>query len=174
METKNTSKFMLLIQGILFIILGIYSLSNPGALILTMAFFLRWFLLFTGIASLLTGFFSEDKQVKSSHYMEGAMLMIVALIFIFGSSLLSAAVLIYLLIGWFLFSSMAGVVNAITSRSGFFRIASILLNLLVIAISIQALFNPSLATGIFVFSLSFNFLLLGLNSLLEIFIPRNR
>lgn len=172
MERKKTSKFMLLIEGILFIILGIYSLSNPGALILTMAFFFRWFLLLTGIFSILAGFFSEDKSLKSGEFLQGIMLIILALIFIFASSLGGAAVLIYLIVSFFLFSSMAGLVNSIQNRSGSFRIISVLLNLLVISISIQALFNPLLATGIFVFSLSFNFLLLGLNSLLAIFMPQ--
>lgn len=170
MEKQNRNRILILIQGVLLLALGFYTLAHPGAAILTMALFFRWFLMITGIFTLLTAFAHEKgSEIRKSHFFEGFMLIILALIFMFSSSIASAAILIYMVIGWFIYSSIASIIYSFTLRSGIFRIISILLSVIVIYISIQSLFDPALAAGIFVFTLAFNFILLGINEILLVF-----
>lgn len=172
MERTDRNRVLIFIQGVLLLILGFYSLAHPGALILTMALFFRWFLLITGIFNLITGLsHNEEKELRTSHILGGIVLIVLALIFMF-SSYLSEAVLIYTLVGWFIYSSIASIALSFSYKTGALKFISIIFNVIVIIIAIQALFNPALAGGIFVITLAFNFILLGINEILLIFMSR--
>lgn len=165
----QTNKVLLFIEGLLLIILGFLVISQPVGSILILSSFLTWFLIFLGIAEIIRAFTQSDSNHRMLSIAEGVIILILGLLFLFKSPIFSAVILVYLTIMWFLISSIAQISLASKVYNNGLKYLMYLLNIFVIIVCIYSLFDPGIAAGIFIFTLSFNFFMLGLSRILLMF-----
>ena len=143
----------------------------PVATVVTVVYFIGGFLLVGGIF-LMYDAFKLPSEVGSKGFLlfDGVIVTILGALFIFGNTFVGAALLIYTLIIWFMFTSIMQIIVSVKMKSGW-SVITIILDLIVIGLSIYALFNPLVAAGIFVWTISFQFMFIGITKLLLSFAP---
>lgn len=161
------SNLVLGIEGILLIILGLLALFFPEYSTITVMYFIGWLFLILGIGMFVYAIrLSSESSLKTPAIIESILLFVLGAFFVFGNPLVSTIIMIYTLIGWFIVTAIMGIIFASKWFSSGARIATYIINIIVIVIAIMALFDPMLAGSIFVLTLAYNFMFAGISRLL--------
>lgn len=166
-------KVKLLVQGIILLILGILFMMNPirqGAL----------FLLITGIFFSVSGavvildglFVTRGMKYKIFRVFEGVLLAGFGSVFFLRNPESGAVIIIYSLVWLMILMSVFNTIAIIKFKSGI-KWLSILLNVIVIWIGIQSLFDPQLAIAIFYWTVAFQLIFMGINHITLYFVLPN-
>ncbi|MGL5042371.1 MAG: DUF308 domain-containing protein [Culicoidibacterales bacterium] len=111
----------------------------------------------------------KGTQGKSFLFVEGLLLALVGVSFLVGNNLVDAASLIYMMLSWFIVSAIVQIITAIKSKTAW-SIIVIILNIMIIVFSVMAMFDPLVAAGIFIWTISFQFIFMGIAKILSIFV----
>ena len=160
------SNLALGIEGFLLIALGLIVIAFPGYTTLTVIFFTGWLFLALGVSLFIFGLrLPSGTQIKPLYIIEGLMLFLLGAVFVFGNPVITTVMMIYALIFWFIANAILGVVFASRCLSTGGRVASLIINLLVIIVAVMAIFDPALASSLFILTLAYNFMFTGISRL---------
>lgn len=165
---KKSAIFFGIVEAILFFALAIFLVAAPASalnLIITLGGIL---LIASGIIIFIYYFTSKDDNKNSVLVAQGVLNLILGILLLVANTFVVAVALAYLLVFVFLVVGIMRLVESLAMKGGA-RIAGIILSLIVIGISISALFNAGLATGIFIWMLVFQFIFLAVERLVVVF-----
>jgi len=173
MSRKMTTRLFALLSAIIYFILGGMILTRPGVALASIIFVIGIFLLIAGIFLIVDGarlpsIFSS----KTAYIFDGVLLSILGAIFIFGNAFINITVLAYLLVFWFMVSSIIHIF-IVWAIGGWVTIVSIILNMFVFICSLMALADPMLAQGVLIWYLALQFIMFGVNKLIIVFAPNS-
>lgn len=164
MKNMTTGNRILgIIVGILYIFFGFYAMSNPAATLITVSIFVSGVMIIGGASLIVSAYRAEEGNTKSGQMLEGILLLVLGLIFLFGNSNADIYILSYLLLFWFIASSAIQLQFALTIEKLWVKVIFILLNLFVLGYSIYFLFFPGLAAELLVVTIGILFITTGVN-----------
>lgn len=167
------NKVWSILAALAYFALGAMVLMWPVATVVAVVYFVGGFLLVGGIFLMYDAFkLPSEEGSKGFLLFDGVIVTILGALFLFGNTFIGAALLIYTLIIWFMFTSVMQIIVSVKMKSRW-AIVTIILDLIVIALSVYALFNPLVAAGIFVWTIAFQFMFVGITKLLLSFGPTN-
>ena len=160
------SNLALGVEGFLLIVLGLIVIAFPGYTTLSVIFFTGWLFLLLGASLFIFGLkLPSDTQIKPLYILEGLMLFLLGALFVFGNPMVTTVVMIYALIFWFIANAILGVFFASRCLSTGGKIANVIINLIVIVVAVMAIFDPALASSLFILTLAYNFMFAGISRL---------
>ena len=113
-EVKSYSNIAVLINSIIFFILGAVMFTNPEAIVLIVTYVIGGLIILLGAFNCIKNYLDvkKDNSVSSSGMILGIVLVVVGLVFIFLAGVIEA--LVRLVIGgWILFSGINRLINAL-------------------------------------------------------------
>lgn len=158
-----------IIAGVVYIGFGLLMIQNPSTTLKTLSIVMAWVVLISGIAIIAMGYMFNnlDKDISRSNIADGVLLLILGLIFMFGSFINNTLILAYLLIIWIIMDSAFQLqLTAFIPRTGL-RLVVMALDVFVIAFAIWLLFNPGEAEGFLVLYTGFAFISTGIGKFLK-------
>lgn len=156
-----------ILSGVISLFLGTLVITNPIPSLLTFVMILGAFMITAGIFVIIDAIrLPKELGHRSSFIFEGMMLVIIGLFFAVGNTFTSIASLSFLLLFWFIFTSIIQLQYAWTIKHNWVGMLSILLNVVVIGLSIYSLFNPILAASILAWTIALEFMISGVNKIL--------
>lgn len=169
---KEKNKF--LIQGILLIVFGILFMMNPVVKVALFTFIVGVVLVSTGVIAILDGLFkTKGFKYKVFRILEGVLFGGFGLIFFIQRPAAGVMIIVYSVIWLMILMSLMNTAFIFTHNSPL-RFLSIILNMFVILLGIQALMDPQLAIAVFYWSVAFQLIFMGINHIsLYFLLPDN-
>ena len=146
-EVKSYSSIAVLINSIIFFILGAVMFTNPEAIVLIVTYVIGGLIIILGLFNCIKNYLDvkKDNKVSSNGMVLGIVLVVVGLVFIFLAGVIEA--LVRLVIGgWILFSGINRLINALylPKKSSKF-IVLFILSLLLIGGGLYTILETNLA-----------------------------
>lgn len=178
MENMKKKSFMgkivSMLAGLLYVILGILMIQNPNTTLATISLIMGWSITIAGASAVVYSIFyktdfDEALDGKKVGLMEGLLLLILGLMFLFGNFINNTLILAYLLVFWIIMdSAMQLQLTFLIQKTGL-RLLVMLLDILIIAYGIFLLFNPESAENFLVFYVGVGFVSTGVGKFLKSF-----
>lgn len=162
------SRLVGLIAGFIYIVFGFLMIQNPNTTLGALSFIMGWTVTISGVLAVLYAIkFKNDPEVHSGSLLDGILLLVLGLMFLFGDFIDNAVVLAYLLAFWVIIDSAAQLQLVSLLPSGGLKMIIILMDLLIIAYGLFMLFHPAAAEGFLVFYLGFGFISTGITKFVK-------
>ncbi|MEG0781785.1 DUF308 domain-containing protein [Carnobacterium sp.] len=166
-------KVKLLVQGIILLILGVLFMMNPVRQGVLFLLILGSVFAFSGVAIILDGIFiTKGVKYKVFRILEGILLGGFGLVFFLRNPESGAVIIIYSLVWLMILMSIFNTIAIFKVKSGI-KWLSIALNIIVIWIGVQSLFDPQLALAIFYWTVAFQLIFMGINHITLYFVLPN-
>lgn len=157
----------LFISGLVGVILGMVFLYNPTLTLETTYIVFGIGIILTGVLLLMDAFsLSKEDKGRSLLIFEGLMFVLFGVMFFLGSTVIGVTVISYMLVFWFMLVAIINMQYSFAIDTGWVKLLSVGLNVLVLAISIYSIFDPQLSVTIMYLSVAWQFLLSGFNKIL--------
>lgn len=161
MAVNPSRRFLSILVGFILIISGWYVFYNP-LFIPVLVQVLGIFMLVSGIFLLIEALrLPYSSLIRNSLIVDSLLLIIIGLGFAFLSSSVTVTVLGYILLIWFIFTSILQIWLASKFNVGWSKWLIIILSLLVIVFSLYGITNLEFVWGILYFTIAFQFIFLG-------------
>jgi len=162
MSRAVKTRLFALLSAIIYFILGVLLLTRPGATLVSLIIILGILLILIGIFLVIDGVsLPELSSYKVPYILDGVLAFLLGLVFVLGNAYVNISVLAYMLVIWMMVSSFIQIYLA-WPLGMWARIFAILLCILVVILSVFALLDPTLAQGLLVWYLAYQFILLGM------------
>lgn len=137
-------------------------IQNPNTTLATLSLIMGWTVTISGFMAIVYAIrFKNDPEVHSGSLLDGTLLLILGLMFLFGNFINNTAVLAYLLVFWIIIDSAAQLQFVALLPSFGLKILVMIADTLIIAYGLYMLFNPHAAESFLVFYLGFGFISTG-------------
>ncbi len=153
-----------LVAGIIYVIFGMLMIQNPNTTLATLSLVMGWTVTISGFLAIAHAIkFKDVPEVQSGSMMEGMLLLVLGLMFLFGNFLNSTQILAYLLVFWIIIDSAAQLqFIASLPGGGVTKIVVLIMDTFIIAYGLFMLFNPGIAENFLVWYLGFGFISTGI------------
>lgn len=159
----RSEKFKFLIQGLLFIIFGILFMMNPIVKVALFTLIVGIILVTTGVLAILDGLFrTKGVKYKLLRIFEGLIFGAFGLIFFIQRPAAGVLIIVYTVI-WMMIALAIMNTAFVFRHDSPIRFLAIILNMLVIILGVQALFDPALAAAVFYWAVAFQLIFMGIN-----------
>lgn len=170
---KNNStvwtKIVSALSGIVYVVFGILMINNPITTLASLSLLMGWVVTISGILSLINAFRFRNHPDANVSFVDGLLLLLLGLMFLFGDFIRNTLVLSYLLVFWIILDSMLQLQFVLSIKGGgWAKILTIILDVIIIVYGINLLFNPGRAEGFLVFSLGFAFIVTGISKVTKV------
>lgn len=137
-------------------------IQNPNTTLASLSLITGWTVTISGFMAIVYAIrFKNDPEVHSGSLLDGTLLLILGLMFLFGNFINNTAVLAYLLVFWIIIDSAAQLQFVALLPSFGLKILVMIADTLIIAYGLYMLFNPHAAESFLVFYLGFGFISTG-------------
>ena len=113
-EEIRKNWWLLLVRGLLVLVLGIFAIYSPGAVLATFLLYIGIVALLGGVFTIIATLFSKDSD-KMTGILEGLLYLVIGVLFLW-SPLFVVASIIYFIAIWALVSGIMQIVSAIRLR----------------------------------------------------------
>lgn len=168
-ENKFSTRVVSVATGFVYVLLGLLMIQNPETTLSALSMVFGWVLVIGGFFAIVFAlmFRRVNKEVSQSNLSDGMLLLVLALIFLFGHFINNTLFLSYLLIIWILMDSVFQLqVLSMFPRTGITTLVMVV-DILIIAFSVFLLFNPGAAEGFLVIYIGFGFMTTGFAKMLK-------
>lgn len=172
----NSTKWFMLISGVLIAILGISMLFTPLANLVTLALFIGIAMLISGISEIVSFCCEEIGQRSGWMLASGIITTLLGIWTFFGrGSAALIAILPFIFAVWVMSSSIMRIVGSVSLKSEGFSQWSLLLALGIIGtiLGFILLFSPVLSSTIIALSIAFMLIVHGINNIIIFFRMNN-
>ena len=143
-------------------------ISNPVTTLATVSFLMGWTTAIFGAVILVHALFGGDHEASSFSLVDGILLLILGLMFIFGDFIHNTLILAYLLLFWIIVDSMLQLQFVITFTRGWVKWFMMAMDIMIIVFGISLLFQPSAVEGFLVFYIGWGFILTGVSKVVRV------
>lgn len=171
-ETRSTlGKVVSILIGVVYVILGFLMIQYPITTLLTLSLVMGWIVTLSGISTIIYSLkFKEVTGIQNGRIVDGILLLILGLMFLFSDYINNTLILSYLLIFWVITDSALQIqLMSFIPKSGL-TIFLIIMDILIILYGIYMLFNPGIAESFLVFYVGFGFVSTGFTKFFKAFI----
>lgn len=157
--------------GLIYIYFGVLMIQNPNTTLSALSTLMGWFVFVVGIVAIIIAISFRKINAEASHsnMSDGFLLLVLALMFIFGAFINNTLFLSYMLVLWIIMDSTFQLFVAnLLPKSGM-PVFVMVLDVVLIVYSLFLLFNPSAAEGFLVLYTGFGFISTGFGKLLKSF-----
>lgn len=168
-DNKFWTRLVSVSIGFIYIYLGVLMIQNPNTTLSALSVVMGWFVFVIGIVAILIaiGFRKINSEVSNSNMSDGFLLLVLALMFIFGAFINNTLFLSYMLVLWIIMDSAFQLfVTNLFPKTGL-SIFIMVLDIVLIIYSLFLLFNPAAAEGFLVLYVGFGFISTGIGKLLK-------
>lgn len=163
-ERSIYSRIIGIMAGIVYIVVGFLMIQNPNTTLATLSLFMGWMVTISGLAAVAYALkFKSDLSVHSTSLLDGILLLLLGLMFLFGDFIHNTMLLAYLLVFWIIIDSAAQLQYISLLPKGGLKNLIMVMDALIILYGLYMLFNPQAAENFLVFYLGFAFLSTGIN-----------
>lgn len=167
MREKKYNRIWSLVAGFVFLALGVFVFLNPIKSLVTAVSVIGVFMLVGGILSMIDAWrLPKILTMRSTLLFDGMMLTLLGALFAFGNSLIASTALSYVLLFWFMLTSIIQIQYSFVIQKTWVKVLSNIMNIVVIVLSIYTIFNPILANSLLAFTIAYGFIFHGLGRLL--------
>lgn len=158
------SRLVGILAGIVYAVVGLLMIQNPNTTLATLSLFMGWMVTISGLVAVVYALkFKNDPSVHSTSLLDGILLLLLGLMFLFGDFINNTMFLAYLLVFWIIIDSAAQLQYMSLLPKGGLKLLVIIMDALIIMYGIYMLFNPHAAENFLVFYLGFGFVSTGIN-----------
>lgn len=162
-----------IVVGVLYITFGLVIISNPMATLRSLSFILGWTITVSGLSLFFSSFFIKGyHDFKTATMIEGLLIGLLGMVFLFGDFIDSTDILAYLLVFWIIINSAMQLQFAHLIPHMGIRIFTIALDIFVISYSIMMLFTPSKPQNFLVFVIGIGVIANGASKVIRSFYTR--
>lgn len=165
-------RWLFLLSGVLFVIMGMRMFSTPLKSLVVMAIYIGISMLISGISE-ISLYFNSEPGKRSGWILAGGILSTLFGIWaIFGSgAAVLVAVLPFLFAVWIMSSGVIRIAGSFSMESsGFERGCMLLLGLLNAALGFAMLFSPYFSAAVAAYTIAFMFMAYGINNIYIFFV----
>ncbi|CAM3439568.1 hypothetical protein G7061_09425 [Erysipelothrix sp. HDW6B] len=165
---EKDNKLKSVIVGILYVIFGIIVVMNPMTTLLSISLIIGWGMLAVGAVLVLNGIrLRAFPQISTMNTIEGILLLLLGVMFLFTDFIKSTQILAYLMMFWIITDAALQLQFASMIRTAWARYVVIIVDIIVIVYAVSMLFNPSAVESFMVLMLGFGFIVQGVNRALS-------
>ena len=157
------------VAGFIYITFGILMIQNPSTTLSALSLFLTWLVILGGLLVLAFGIFIKriDEEIGKANLTDGALLLVLGLILMFGSFINNSLILAYLLIFWIIMDSVMQLQLSFFIPNSGIKLFIVILDVIIISYSIWLLFNPSGAESFLVLYTGVAFISTGVGKIIK-------
>lgn len=171
MQTKRSvwSRFVTILAGFIYVIFGLIMIQSPNTTLKALSLLMGWIVTLSGIAAVTYALTWRryDEYANKIGLMEGILLLILGLMFLFGNFINNTLVLAYLLVFWIIMDSAFQLQLAAFIPKTSIRVTVMILDILVISYGVFLLFNPAGAEEFLVLYTGFGFVTTGIGKFIK-------
>ena len=165
-------KWLFLLSGFLFVVMGMKMLFTPLDGLVVMAFYIGLSMLLAGVSEVSLYFNSEPGKRSAWILAEGILAALFGIWAVFGSgATVLVAVLPFLFAVWVMASGVMRITGAFSMEaSGFEKACMLFLGFLNAALGFVLLFSPYFSAAVTAYAISFMFIAYGIHSMYIFFV----
>lgn len=167
-EVSVWRKIVAAIVGLIYVVFGVLMIGSPQTTLASLSLLMGWVVTVSGIIVLLDAMRLRNIPDVGSSYVEGFLLLILGLMFLFGNYINNTLFLAYLLIFWMITDSALQLQVVARFRGGWPKYLTMLIDIIIIIFGVSLLFNPNSAEHFLVLWIGISFIATGFTKVFKV------